>query len=117
MQVIAGFDPLDPGQRRRARSRFPRQARPGRAGPAARPAALTGSRRPRACRPKRSRAIDDAAQTLAKLGATIEEIELPDYELYNACGRVILTSEAYAIHEKDLQTRPLDYGLLHLPPA
>ena len=57
------------------------------------------------------RAIDDAAQTLAKLGATIEEIELPDYELYNSCGRVILTSEAYAIHEKDFQTRPLDYGL------
>ena len=57
------------------------------------------------------RAIDDAAQTLAKLGATIEEIELPDYELYNACGRVILFSEAYAIHEKDFQTRPLDYGL------
>ena len=57
------------------------------------------------------RAIDDAASTLAKLGAIIEEIELPDYELYNACGRVILLSEAYAIHEKDLQTRPLDYGL------
>jgi aspartyl-tRNA(Asn)/glutamyl-tRNA(Gln) amidotransferase subunit A len=56
------------------------------------------------------RGIDDAAQTLAKLGATVEEIELPDYELYNACGRVILLSEAYAIHEKDFQTRPLDYG-------
>ena len=49
--------------------------------------------------------------TLAKLGATIEEIELPDYELYNACGRVIMFSEAYAIHEKDFQTRPSDYGL------
>ena len=57
------------------------------------------------------RAIDDAAQTLAKLGATIEEIELPDYELYNACGRVIMFSEAYAIHEKDFQTRPQDFGL------
>jgi aspartyl-tRNA(Asn)/glutamyl-tRNA(Gln) amidotransferase subunit A len=56
------------------------------------------------------RAIDDAAQTLARLGATIEEIKLPDHELYNACGRVILLSEAYAIHEKDFQTRPLDYG-------
>ena len=57
------------------------------------------------------RAIDDAAQTLAKLGATVDEIELPDYELYNACGRVIMFSEAYAIHEKDFQTRPRDYGL------
>src|SRR5205085_6283273 len=57
------------------------------------------------------RAIDDATQTLAKLGATIDEIELPDYELYSACGRVIMFSEAYAIHEKDFQTRPLDFGL------
>ncbi len=57
------------------------------------------------------RAIDEAAQTLAKLGATVEEIELPDFELFNACGRVIMFSEAYAIHEKDFQTRPLDYGV------
>lgn len=56
------------------------------------------------------RSIDDAAQTLAKLGATIEEIELPDVELYNACGRIIMFSEAYAIHEKDFQTQPQDYG-------
>jgi aspartyl-tRNA(Asn)/glutamyl-tRNA(Gln) amidotransferase subunit A len=55
-------------------------------------------------------AIDNAAQTLAKLGATVDEIELPDHELFNACGRVIMFSEAYAIHEKDFQTRPLDFG-------
>ena len=57
------------------------------------------------------RAIDDAAQTLGRLGATVEEIELPEYELYSACGRVIMYAEAFAIHEKDFQTRSLDYGL------
>jgi len=37
-------------------------------------------------------------------------VTLPDFELFNACGRIILTAEAYAIHEKDLLSRPLDYA-------
>jgi aspartyl-tRNA(Asn)/glutamyl-tRNA(Gln) amidotransferase subunit A len=57
-------------------------------------------------------AIDRAAETLEKLGAEVEEITLPDYELFNACGRVIMYAEAFAIHEQDYQTRPLDFGLL-----
>jgi aspartyl-tRNA(Asn)/glutamyl-tRNA(Gln) amidotransferase subunit A len=54
--------------------------------------------------------LDAAVQDLARLGASVEEVALPDYELFNACGRVILTAEAYAIHEENLRTRPLDYG-------
>jgi aspartyl-tRNA(Asn)/glutamyl-tRNA(Gln) amidotransferase subunit A len=57
-------------------------------------------------------AIDRAVATLTKLGADVEEIKLPDYDLFNACGRVIMYAEAYAIHEQDFQTRPLDFGLL-----
>ena len=57
-------------------------------------------------------AIDHAAQTLERLGATVEEIRLPDYALFNACGRVIMLTEAFAIHEQDYQARPLDFGLL-----
>jgi aspartyl-tRNA(Asn)/glutamyl-tRNA(Gln) amidotransferase subunit A len=57
-------------------------------------------------------AIDRAAEMLEKLGAVVEEITLPDYELFNACGRVIMYTEAFAIHEQDYQTRPLDFGLL-----
>jgi aspartyl-tRNA(Asn)/glutamyl-tRNA(Gln) amidotransferase subunit A len=57
-------------------------------------------------------AIDRAAETLEKLGAAVEEITLPDYELFNACGRVIMYSEAFAIHEQDYQRRPLDFGQL-----
>ncbi len=55
-------------------------------------------------------AIDHAATVLEKAGATVEEITLPDYELFNAVGRVILVAEAYAIHEQDFLTRPMDYG-------
>ena len=30
--------------------------------------------------------------------------------IFNSCGRVIIAAEAYAIHEEELLTRPLDYG-------
>ena len=56
-------------------------------------------------------AIESAARQLAALGAVVEDARLPDYELFNACGRVIMFSEAFAIHEKDFQTRPRDFGL------
>ncbi|TXL70537.1 amidase [Vineibacter terrae] len=54
--------------------------------------------------------IDSAAEALARQGAKVEEVTLPDYDLFNACGRIILNAEAYAIHEQDFQTRPLDYA-------
>lgn len=57
-------------------------------------------------------ALDQAAQTLSKLGAVVEEVTLPDYELFSICGRVIMLTEAYAIHEQDFRSRPLDFGLL-----
>ena len=55
-------------------------------------------------------ALDTAAETLASLGANVEEVEMPAYELFEACGRTILFAEAYAIHEQDLKNRPLAYG-------
>jgi aspartyl-tRNA(Asn)/glutamyl-tRNA(Gln) amidotransferase subunit A len=54
--------------------------------------------------------LDAAAQEVARLGATVEEITLPDYDIFNSCGRVIIAAESYAIHEEELLTRPLDYG-------
>jgi aspartyl-tRNA(Asn)/glutamyl-tRNA(Gln) amidotransferase subunit A len=110
MEVIAGFDPLDPGC-----ADVPVPDFRGKLGRGVQGMRIGLPRhwfaKADGASPETLRAIDDAAQTLAKLGATIEEIELPDYELYNSCGRVILFSEAYAIHEKDFQTRPLDYGM------
>ncbi len=57
-------------------------------------------------------AIDRAAQILGELGATVEEVTLPEFDLFSICGRVIMLTEAYAIHEQDYQARPLDFGLL-----
>ncbi len=55
-------------------------------------------------------AIDRAVEILRELGATVDEVTLPPFELFNACGRVIMTAEAFAIHERQLRERPLDFG-------
>lgn len=55
-------------------------------------------------------AMDAAAQQLAALGATVDEVELPAFEYFAAAQRTIMFSEAYAIHEQDLKTRPMAYG-------
>ena len=54
--------------------------------------------------------IDATVERLRAAGATVEETTLPDFALFNACGRVILASKAFAIHEADLRARLLDYG-------
>lgn len=57
-------------------------------------------------------AIDRVADALRGAGATVEDVVLPDYVLFATCGRVIMLTEAFAIHERDFQTRPLDFGRL-----
>jgi aspartyl-tRNA(Asn)/glutamyl-tRNA(Gln) amidotransferase subunit A len=54
--------------------------------------------------------LDRIAAALRTAGAVVEDIELPDYALFSAAGRVIMMSEAFAIHEVDMRTRLLDYG-------
>ncbi len=57
-------------------------------------------------------AMDDAASALSLLGARIEEVELPDYALFEAAGAVIIQAEALAVHATDLKARPELYGRL-----
>jgi aspartyl-tRNA(Asn)/glutamyl-tRNA(Gln) amidotransferase subunit A len=60
--------------------------------------------------PTVSAALDRTAALLRDRGATVEDVSLPDYALFAAAGRVIMTSEAYAIHESDLKTRLTDFA-------
>ncbi|MCQ4159364.1 amidase [Roseomonas sp. GC11] len=64
--------------------------------------------------PETVAALDRLAAELEARGAIVEEVTMPDFALFNACGRVILLSEAFAIHEENLRSRPLDYGELFL---
>lgn len=54
--------------------------------------------------------IDAAVQQLTRAGATVEEIALPAFDIFSACGRVILLAEGYAVHEENLKRRPMDFG-------
>src|SRR5690606_11538104 len=54
--------------------------------------------------------IEAAVETLARLGATVVEIDPGPLQDYATCNRIILQSEAFAIHEKWLTERPEDYG-------
>jgi aspartyl-tRNA(Asn)/glutamyl-tRNA(Gln) amidotransferase subunit A len=60
--------------------------------------------------PEALAAIDRTIDQLRSAGATVEDIALPAYDLFSACGRAIMIGEAFAIHETDLRERPLDYG-------
>jgi aspartyl-tRNA(Asn)/glutamyl-tRNA(Gln) amidotransferase subunit A len=109
MQVIAGYDPLDPASVDIPAPNFTGGLGQDLAGlKLAYPRSFFVTQE--GISPEIVASLDAAVQQLTKLGAKVEEITLPDFELFNACGRIILTAEAYAIHEQDLLSRPLDYG-------
>jgi aspartyl-tRNA(Asn)/glutamyl-tRNA(Gln) amidotransferase subunit A len=109
LQVIAGHDPFDPASADIATPDFAADIGGGLAGlRLAYPRSFFATQEGMA--PEVVASLDAAAQRLAELGAKVDEAALPDFELFNACGRVILAAEAYAVHEKDLLARPLDYA-------
>lgn len=57
-------------------------------------------------------ALDAAAGCLADLGTEVEEVDLPAYELFESCGRIILQAEAWSLHAASMRSRPGAYGRL-----
>jgi aspartyl-tRNA(Asn)/glutamyl-tRNA(Gln) amidotransferase subunit A len=107
--AAAGFDPLDPGS---IDEPVPDYAK-----------ALTGSVAglkiglvrhwyDGAATPDVVAAVDAAIARLSELGAIVEEIELAPLDDYIDCKTTISICELYAVHEKDLKTRPQDFGKL-----
>lgn len=56
--------------------------------------------------------IEAAVAVLAGLGAKVREVQTAPLAQYAACNRTLMTSEAFAIHERWMQERPQDYGSL-----
>ena len=54
--------------------------------------------------------MNRAVAVLKSLGCRVEDATLPPLQDYNAVGRVIISAEAYALHEATLQTRLSDYS-------
>lgn len=55
-------------------------------------------------------AVDAAIHTLSDLGAVVEEIGFSPLQDYVDCKTTISLCELYAVHQRDLKTRPQDFG-------
>jgi aspartyl-tRNA(Asn)/glutamyl-tRNA(Gln) amidotransferase subunit A len=55
-------------------------------------------------------AFDAACRTLESLGARLVDLQLSPLIDYLDANRLIMMAEAYALHEKDFQERPQDFG-------
>lgn len=109
LQSIAGNDPLDPGSAARPLPDYSVSIRGGVEGmriayPRSFAAEAEG------VSPEVVAALDRAAWTLATLGAEVQEIEFPDFSQFNACGRIIMAAESFAIHEANIRTYPTAFG-------
>jgi aspartyl-tRNA(Asn)/glutamyl-tRNA(Gln) amidotransferase subunit A len=57
-------------------------------------------------------AIETALGTFARLGAAVSEVTLAHRDAYADAGLLIMTAEAFAIHQRDLRATPELYGAL-----
>src|SRR3954447_5576266 len=109
LEIIAGHDPLDPGSAAATAGHY----------------AANLDRGVRDLRigfvrhfheidlpadPEVAAGLENVAATLQRLGADIRDICLPALDEFGAVNRVILQSEAWAIHAPWLRERPGDYG-------
>ncbi|MBN8900957.1 MAG: hypothetical protein J0H57_07980, partial [Rhodospirillales bacterium] len=60
--------------------------------------------------PETRQLLDTAAATLRDLGCRVEDAVLPPVQEYNAVGRVLISAEAFALHEATLKTRLAEYS-------
>ncbi len=111
LQVIAGHDPLDPASADEPVPDYLAGLQGGVAGMRFGVPRAFFAEAP-AVTPDMLAAFDRTLDALRQAGATVEDVTLPSYALYAACGRVIMSAEAFAIHEADLRGRLSDYGSL-----
>ncbi|MEO6502711.1 MAG: amidase [Jatrophihabitantaceae bacterium] len=113
LQVVAGYDPRDP---RTAPEPVADYIAAAAAGAGEGVAGLRVAHTPSwyaedpATSPEIVATIRRVLDVLAAHGAIIEEAPVPDYELFNACGRVLFSAEAFATHERGLCDEPRSFG-------
>ena len=54
--------------------------------------------------------VENGLKVLEGLGANLQEVTIPSLEYVRAANSDIMLSEAFAFHEKNLRTRPHDFG-------
>ncbi len=111
LEAIAGHDPLDPGSAAvpagHYRAALDRGAKGLRIG-----FVRHFHETDMPAEPEVTAALEHVMRALQMLGADVRDIRLPSLVEFAAVNRVILQSEAWAIHGEWLRTRPGDYGSL-----
>ncbi len=111
LQAMAGYDPADPASANRPVPDYAAGLKNG----------IKGLRigvvrhffeQDHPVSPATRAAIDHALDVFEHLGADIREVTLSPMAEYHAVGSIILTAEAYAVHEPWLKDRFNDYGEL-----
>lgn len=111
LNIIAGHDAQDPASADRAATDFTQGITQG----------VKGLRigvlrhfytRDMQAEPETAAGIEAAAKQFELLGASVREVSTTPLHEFLACNRIILTSEAYAMHETWMRERPQDYGAL-----
>ena len=111
LQAMAGHDPLDPASADRPVPDFSARLGGGLKGLRVGVVRHFHEDDHRAADPVLA-GIAAAAEVFAKLGAAVREVTLAPLADYQACGTLIMLTEAYAIHEPWLKTSFNDYGEL-----
>lgn len=108
LQVIAGFDPADPGSEDCAVPDYRAALGGGMKG--LRLGLAEGWHEGPGAHPELGAAIGDAVAVLQGLGAIVEPVKLSSLRDYTDCKTTISLVELYTIHEPDLRIRPQDFG-------
>ena len=108
LQVIAGFDPDDPGSEDVPVPDYRAALDGGVKG--LRLGLIEDWHTDAGAHPDLAPAIDAAVEVLRGLGAIVEPVKLSSLRDYTDCKTTISSVELYAIHEHDLKTRPQDFG-------
>jgi aspartyl-tRNA(Asn)/glutamyl-tRNA(Gln) amidotransferase subunit A len=108
LQVIAGFDPEDPGSEDCAVPDYRSGLEGGVKG--LRIGLIEGWPEGDGAHPDLGAAIAGAVAVLEGLGATVEPVRLSSLRDYTDCKTTISSVELYSIHQPDLFTRPQDFG-------
>ena len=109
LDVIAGYDPLDPGSVDGGARQYSADLARGLRG--LRIGFVRGfHERDIEADPEVIRALDEVARVLTCEGAELREVALPPLQDFFGAQRVIMASESWTVHARWLRARPGDYG-------
>ena len=108
LQVLAGFDPADPGSEDTPVPDYGAVLDGGIKG--LRLGLIDGWHEGAGAHRDLGPTIAGAVQMLQELGAIVEPVKLSSLRDYTDCKTTISSVELYSIHEHDLRTRPQDFG-------